>query len=803
MENNNNSENLTSNNFQNINNNNTQNIIISANGITSEQTKMIEAFVMFQKFMNFTPELNKQIIINNNNNLKNINNNNNTNTNIQSNNSNNINNTKDNNNNNLNNINEKNDDIIFNDKDKIRKWNPIRRNKTKNYEKNKINLNDNNNNNSTNEIQNIIIKNINTNYNDIYHSNIIYPKNESKNIDKKIDNNEKLSNNNLKEDIYKEEPKKINNFDDLPIKSNNLIEINANNEKIKNKINNFQIEKNSKSSPNIDDIIIKPSASNFMELLEKNLKNEKTNYPNDNKEIKKQCINNGNNNQKANLDLNKSKERILKQEKIKQNKEKAKEIEKNAHLNYVKNAGNISKKENKKENKVNINHKNSFDKNNFNNIKKYNINHNKTYFDIKNIQNLNNNPIKISTKLTKKWSKAKFGTLDENDYKNDKSPMMFPQVEVKNNNNPKKRPKSLTKNIFRNKKKIEHDNNKNNEKENDILDYMNKEIKNNENYNKKLNEYNTELAKLEKEKEKLKKLKEEYENLNSNLQKEKALYKQQREEEMRNFDNFVIEEMKLINKEKKQLSIEQKSLNELRVKYQMNNKLDNKKGKNEIEKMKVKLTEKHKEINRKDNNDKILIDKYKKQLQEAYNQIDELNALINSLKEKNNTNQNNENIVENNNNNNDVNINYNNNYISQEYDLIFPEKYHGITYNLIKTETTKDGKRVNFYDNNKKEIIFKNGVRKEIFNDEYQVIYFNNGDIKQIYPGENKQIYYFKEKNIVQTTIGDECQIFKYENGQIEKKFKDGTVQIIFPDGQIKNILPNGYEEIYNINEDT
>ena len=83
------------------------------------------------------------------------------------------------------------------------------------------------------------------------------------------------------------------------------------------------------------------------------------------------------------------------------------------------------------------------------------------------------------------------------------------------------------------------------------------------------------------------------------------------------------------------------------------------------------------------------------------------------------------------------------------------------------------------------------------------MIYFNNGDIKQIYPGENKQIYYFKEKNIVQTTIGDECQIFKYENGQIEKKFKDGTVQIIFPDGQIKNILPNGYEEIYNINEDT
>ena len=164
--------------------------------------------------------------------------------------------------------------------------------------------------------------------------------------------------------------------------------------------------------------------------------------------------------------------------------------------------------------------------------------------------------------------------------------------------------------------------------------------------------------------------------------------------------------------------------------------------------------------------------------------------LINTLKEKN-ANQN-------------LNIKNNmvkeNNYTTNEYDLIFPEKYHGINYNLIKSEKTKDGKTLNFYDNNKKEIIFKNGVKKEIYNDEYQIIYFNNGDIKQIYTDQNKQIYFFKEKNIVQTTIGDECQIFKYENGQIEKKFKDGTLQIIFPDGKIKNILPNGYEETYNIN---
>ena len=325
---------------------------------------------------------------------------------------------------------------------------------------------------------------------------------------------------------------------------------------------------------------------------------------------------------------------------------------------------------------------------------------------------------------------------------------------------------------------------------------MNKEIKEREKYNKKLNEYNNELAKIEKEKEKLKQLKEEYENLNLNFQKEKEIYNLQKVEEKKNFDNFIQEEMKLINKEKKQLSIEQKNLNDLRVKYQMHNKLENRKGKNEIEQMKSKINEKGKEMNRKDNNDKILIEKYKKQLQEAYDQIDELNALINEYKEKNGQNQFITEKLKEINNNNDININY----FSNEYDLVFLEKYHGLNYNLIKTEKTEDGKTCNFYDNNKREIIFKNGVRKEIFNDGYQVIHFNNGDIKQIFPGENKQVYFFKEKNIVQTTIGDECQIFKHGNGEIEKKFKDGTIQIISPDGKIKNILPNGYEEVYNIN---
>ena len=330
--------------------------------------------------------------------------------------------------------------------------------------------------------------------------------------------------------------------------------------------------------------------------------------------------------------------------------------------------------------------------------------------------------------------------------------------------------------------------------ENDmILNFMNKEIKDREIYNKKLTEYKAELSKLNKEKEKLKKLKDDYDYLHNNLQKEKSVYDAQKKEEKINFDNFIAEEMKEINKEKKQLNVEQKYLNDLRVKYQMNNKFENKKGKNEIEHMKTKIVDIQKNANRKENNDKILIEKLKKQLFEANSTIEELTNLINNLQQNQNNGENN-NLA-----NDDINKN-NMKYITNEYDLVFPEKYHGISYNLINTEKTKDGKTINYYDNNKKEIIFKNGVKKEIYNDEYQIIYFNNGDIKQIYPQENRQIYFFKEKNIVQTTLGEECQIVKYENGQIEKKFKDGAIQIIFPDGKIKNILPNGYEETYNIN---
>ena len=45
-------------------------------------------------------------------------------------------------------------------------------------------------------------------------------------------------------------------------------------------------------------------------------------------------------------------------------------------------------------------------------------------------------------------------------------------------------------------------------------------------------------------------------------------------------------------------------------------------------------------------------------------------------------------------------------------------------------------------------------------------------------------------------------QVFKFENGQIEKHFIDGMKEIIFPDGFIKKIYPERKKESINHKED-
>lgn len=131
------------------------------------------------------------------------------------------------------------------------------------------------------------------------------------------------------------------------------------------------------------------------------------------------------------------------------------------------------------------------------------------------------------------------------------------------------------------------------------------------------------------------------------------------------------------------------------------------------------------------------------------------------------------------------------------YEMDFLERYHGKAaknVRLVKQDFTDDGKVIKYFENEKKEIIFPSGVKKETFPDGYQITYFNNKDIKQIYP-DGKEVYLFSENQTLQFKFADGLQVFKFQDGQIEKNFPDGIKHIIYKDGTVKYIYPDQSDE--------
>ena len=180
-----------------------------------------------------------------------------------------------------------------------------------------------------------------------------------------------------------------------------------------------------------------------------------------------------------------------------------------------------------------------------------------------------------------------------------------------------------------------------------------------------------------------------------------------------------------------------------------------------------------------------------------------LNISNDDKNEKRDSSLNNEKIKKSINTNDDDNFDFiiiNNDYVNEseddnQYDFIIPDKYLSNNYCYLNT-IESDGKKINLYTNNKKEILFKSGVKKEIYEDGYQLVHFPNGDMKQTYPNK-KQIYYFSDSNTVQTTYMNGLNIFKFENNQIEKHYPDGSKFIIFPNGAKRKITKDGIEEYY------
>ena len=136
------------------------------------------------------------------------------------------------------------------------------------------------------------------------------------------------------------------------------------------------------------------------------------------------------------------------------------------------------------------------------------------------------------------------------------------------------------------------------------------------------------------------------------------------------------------------------------------------------------------------------------------------------------------------------------------YDFIIPEKYKLKNNGKIINSINSEGKIINIYEDNKKEIIFKSGVKKEVFSDGYQLINFPNGDMKQKFVGKDEKVMYFYcETNTVQTTFKNGMNIFKFNNGQIEKHYPDGSKYIIYTNGIRRKISKDGIEEVFTSEE--
>ena len=115
----------------------------------------------------------------------------------------------------------------------------------------------------------------------------------------------------------------------------------------------------------------------------------------------------------------------------------------------------------------------------------------------------------------------------------------------------------------------------------------------------------------------------------------------------------------------------------------------------------------------------------------------------------------------------------------EEFDMIFPSKYHSINSNKIPSKvTTNNGKVTKTFNNGKTETILPNGVKRESFPDGYTIVHFKNKDIKQTYPN-GKTVYYFAKDKVTQTSFLDGLQIFKFPTGQLEKHHTDGTKEIL------------------------
>lgn len=334
------------------------------------------------------------------------------------------------------------------------------------------------------------------------------------------------------------------------------------------------------------------------------------------------------------------------------------------------------------------------------------------------------------------------------------------------------------------------------------------ESKHNDSVPDKLAELTNEIQKLKNENVKVAKLKEDYEKLNMKLQKEKRDFIAKQEQDYLQFETYKDEEIKKLVKERKQLAKEQKQLADLRNKSQTLN-MSSKKDKEIIEQLKSQITKLQEESKTRDNSNKYTIEKLRKQLEEANDKINELNALLTKVNVQNfNSNQRTSTpslkqnqiqsqIPNQNTHKPSSSMTTGQGYFNEHPQLTYEDNNHNNNNN--NTNNKRFTSHTIAHSNNKNSL--------EAFNNQL----YENNNIKPDDDDENYDLvfldkYHKSECLLVSTSENNGKTIKYYDNNKKEIIFTSGVRKEIFPDGYIivyfnngdlKQVYPNGKSVYY------
>ncbi|XP_077392525.1 centrosomal P4.1-associated protein isoform X2 [Festucalex cinctus] len=111
--------------------------------------------------------------------------------------------------------------------------------------------------------------------------------------------------------------------------------------------------------------------------------------------------------------------------------------------------------------------------------------------------------------------------------------------------------------------------------------------------------------------------------------------------------------------------------------------------------------------------------------------------------------------------------------------------------------THPDGKVEKVLTGGDRVIVYPNGTTKEVSCDGVTVkVTFFNGDTKEV-TADHRVLYYYADTRTTHITYPDGVEVLHFPNNQTEKHFPDGRKEITFADQTVKTLFPDGSEESF------